>query len=226
MLARSYTSNPEVYEYLTTALVSWPDALLRAHEDLRNHALLGNVTMVRYLLHLGVLVQIPLQFKTPLLMACRGSHKDVVDLLLEHGSDPNFVAQKLYPLFPLHESATASNLSLVRKLLDHGALVNQASNPPRQLAALWWAFAREHTVMIKLLLERGASFGGGQDDFRGKGWIGKSLADMTYHLGYDSMVEILRQYGFVPGDPLPRSLRNTGGWQAWRDSKDIISSRS
>ena len=222
LIARSYTSSPEVYDYLTSSLVPWPNALLNAHDDLRNNAERGSMSMVRHLLHLGVPLQVSGHFESPLVMACRGWHNDIADLLLEHGADPNYAAQKLNPIFPLHESATAGNLSLACKLLDRGALPNRpAGRPVSRLPVLWWAFAREHMEMIQLLLERGASLDGGLDDMFGKGWVGKSLAEMTYNLGYHSMVEILRQHGFEIIDPPTYSVKDCRFWHHWAEAKAV-----
>ncbi|KAF4629800.1 hypothetical protein G7Y89_g8339 [Cudoniella acicularis] len=56
--ARSYTSSPEVYDYLTNALLPVPIAQQHvAYNDLRNHAQLGNMPMVLHLLDLGVPMQ-------------------------------------------------------------------------------------------------------------------------------------------------------------------------
>jgi ankyrin repeat protein len=225
LIARSYTSSPEVYDYLTKSLAPWPNTLLDAYDDLRKHSELGNLSMVRHLLHLGVPVQLSgWEFETPLVMACGGWHNDVVDLLLEHGADPNFASQKLYPLFPLHVSATASNLSLARTLLDHGALPNRPGGrlSNDKLPVLWWAFAREHTEMIRLLLERGASLDGGLGDLFGKGWVGKSLAEMTYDLGYHSMSVILREYGFKIIGPLPYTLKDAPFWRGWAEFRAVF----
>jgi ankyrin repeat protein len=203
LTARSYTSTPEIYDYLTSALAPWPTSLLHAHNELRIHAELGNMSMVRHLLHLGVPVQVSGgDFETPLVMACRGWHNDIVDLLLERGADPNFAPQELYPVLPLHESTTAGNLSLARKLLDHGAFPDRDGGCHFRRPALWWAFTREYTDMIQLLLERGASFDGvpfdGWANQSMKGWIGRSLAEyFSKKGGYDSMAEVLRRkHGF------------------------------
>ncbi len=166
------------------------------HRDLKHYANVGNMLMVRHLIHIGVPVQQSLRdVESPLVMACRGWHNDIVDLLLEHGADPNFAPQKIYPVFPLHEAATSSNLRLARKLLDLGALPNRHGEAPTRYPALYWAFAREHPEMIRLLLERGATFSGLLDPTR-RGWIGIYLAEMTGKLGYESMAEMLREHGY------------------------------
>ena len=75
--------------------------------------------------------------------------------------------------------------------------------------------------MIQLLLERGASLDGGLDDVFGKGWVGKSLVEMTYNLGYHSMVEILRQHGFEIIDPPTYSVKDRRFWHHWDEAKAI-----
>jgi hypothetical protein len=139
--AKDYTSSPEVYDYLTSALIPFQGIEPFAYYALRKHAYLGNVSMVRHLLQLGVPVQKSGGCDTPLVMACRGLHHDIVDILLESGADPNFAAEGVVPTFPLHESATGGSLSLARKLLDHGALPNRVDDRPGRYLALWWAFA-------------------------------------------------------------------------------------
>lgn len=177
-------------------------------------------------------------------MACRGLHNDMVDLLLEHGADPNFVDPG-NPLYPLHEAATSSSLSIARKLLDHGASPNFSF--PQRCPALFWAFARENVQMIRLLLEHGASF----DEvfarenaqvipslierrvfFEGiipsqrweKGSLWTEIVHMTRQLGYDSMTDILRQeYSLEITDPLPQPpwLSLPKPWQTWHEFKAV-----
>lgn len=121
-------------------------------------------------------------------MACRGLHKDVVDPLLEYGANPN--SSKVLPQqdtksLPLHQAATASSLSITRKLLAKGAQPNLHSvAPDTGLTALWWAYARENTQVIKLLENNGALFSN-------RTTMGRSLAAILHYLRYDSMAEML-----------------------------------
>jgi hypothetical protein len=76
--------------------------------------------------------------------------------------------------------------------------------------------------MIRLLLERGASLDGGLGDLFGKGWVGKSLAEMTYDLGYHSMSVILREYGFKIIGPLPYTVTNAPFWRGWAEVRAVF----
>jgi ankyrin repeat protein len=119
-------------------LLPWATAIPDAYDDLRIHSLFGNLSMVRYLLHLGVPVQRPnIFFETPLVMACRGLHHDVVDLLLEHRANPNFSGHSAMPVLPLHESTTAGDLTLTRKLLARGTFPTPTKLGNGKYPALW-----------------------------------------------------------------------------------------
>ena len=214
--ARKHANSPKAFDYLTNMLIPWPTATQDAYDDLRIQSLFGNLSMVRHLLHLGVPVQRPnVCFETPLVMACRGLHHDMVDLLLENGADPNFFGHVGMPVLPLHESTTAGNLTIARKLLARGALPTPMYLGNSKYPALWWAFAHEHMDMVKLLLKHRATFDA--PNWRGKDWVGKDLAELVCYLKYDSMADILRhEYGFEIRNPLP-ILPNgpDDGWQ-WR----------
>lgn len=231
LLARENTSNPEVYEYLTSALAPWPEAMEVSHRDLAINAGLGNLAMVRHLLDLGVPVQQPVAYDSaaPLVMAARYTHNDVAELLLEHGADPNYVTDAWYPMLPLHEAATSSNLSLTRTLLRSGALTSRPAACFRRWPALYWAFAREHENMVGLLLEHGADFNGISDPSKSggvtwsepEGWIGERLAVMTYHLGWTSMAKLLREHGFQVTEPCPLPRWHAGYWTNWDEARAL-----
>jgi hypothetical protein len=155
--ARRFASSPEVYEYLTDALVPEPPCYGDKYVALVRQSGLGNSPMVRYLLGIGVPVEMAAS-GNPLLSACRGHHNDVVDVLLEHGADPNFATNKTFVSLPLHEGATASNLAFAQIFVSHGALINRPECGRREYPALFSAFARENETMIRLLLEAGATF--------------------------------------------------------------------
>lgn len=234
--AKRCAPNPIIYEYLNSALLPWHSAEYNAYEDLIRYSELGNMTMVRHLLDHGVPIQRKGPLETPLAMACRRRHNDLVDLLLDRGADPNFVPEKHFPIYPLHESATAGNFSVARKLLDRGAIPDRPAGGPGRYPLLWWAFAREEAGMVRLLLDCGASFdgvtleAGGKDwawSGRGKGWLGKDCAKMAYHLGHDSMTELLKAHGFEVTIPLPWPTRATGqSWYRWEEAMDLVQKRS
>lgn len=236
LLARGCAVNAEVYEYLTGALRSWPKEF--DHRDLTINVGLGNMAMVRYLLESGVAVQQHLVFKDhylapPLAMAARHMHNDAAKLLLDHGADPNYVSNEKFPLLPLHEPATSSNLSLARTLLHSGALINGPVYGLPRWPALYWAFTREHENMVRLLLEHGADFcslpeppmnGGDVPQYNNEDWTGNDLVEMTYFLGWTSMAELLREHGFkgTRPCPLPRR-RHIKHWTHWEDARAVSS---
>jgi hypothetical protein len=203
--ALRYTRCPEVHKYLDSLL-----AQPSAEEDLSHllifHARWGNLSMVRYLLDIGVSVDALSYFKrkTPLAAACQGGHEEVVDLLLERGANPNFEAENPRRRTALPKAASSGSLTMVRKLLDHGAHINEPVDFWERWPAIWWAVAIEHTAMIQLLLERGASL---------EGWIGETALEMSEELGLDSMAEMLLKLGIKVVEPIVNS--GSAPWKKW-----------
>lgn len=178
--------------------------------------------MVNYLTHRGVPAQMKGFHETPLAMACRGLHFNIVDFLLANGVDLNFLPKYAFPVLPLHQSATSSSVTIARKLLDHGAHIYPQRMVKGRNPILWWAFTQEHMSIVQLLLERGAAFDGGKSDTR-RGecrWIGHELAEIAYYFGYESVAEILREeHGFEIINPLPVVPRKpTFTWREWAEA--------
>ncbi|KAB5533483.1 ankyrin repeat-containing domain protein [Coniochaeta sp. 2T2.1] len=167
--AMSVTNKPEVFDYLRGALGGQPFTEEELYLKIVVHAQRGNLEMVRYLLDLGVPVQMENRRRVdaPLVQACKSCHEDVVDLLLARGADPNCGAcvQNIRPRRALPMAAKSGSLAIVRKLLDHGAYVNEVYDHPGHVPAIWYAFYLEHTAMIRLLQERGATLNGGIDSW-------------------------------------------------------------
>jgi hypothetical protein len=110
-------------------------------------AKLGDTSSLEKFSHLGA--DTPLAKGIALWQACRHCHENVVDRLLESGADPNFALTHYRR--PLMAAAASGSLAIVRKLLDHGALVNEGHTP-----AIVYAIRLEHIDMFNLLRERGA----------------------------------------------------------------------
>jgi ankyrin repeat protein len=131
----------------------------------------------------------------------------VVDLLLERGADPNFGYEKPVgmevELTPLTIAAASGSLTIVRKLLDHGAHIDvPAEDYMTRLPALYWAIAIEHTAMVQLLLERGASLEGKKIE---------AALELAEELDLDSMAEILRGLGVT----IKLRIKSVAPWLVW-----------
>ena len=86
----SRARSPEVYQYLQSFLSQGPSQL-KKNMHLADMAAAGDSVMVRHLLAIGAdpLPKDKDLRASPLMRAVRGWHEDVVDVLLEHGADPN-----------------------------------------------------------------------------------------------------------------------------------------
>jgi ankyrin repeat protein len=123
------------------------DAATPTASLLAEHAELGNVEMVRYLLDSGAQARMKDHNRNPLQLAARHWHEDIVDLLLERGADVNCMIGQQAGL-PLWAAAAGGSMSIVRKLLNAGAKIDAGFKGPIQRAVIL-----EHTAMVELLLD-------------------------------------------------------------------------
>eukprot|EP00297_Palpitomonas_bilix_P001634 CAMPEP_0113883678 /NCGR_PEP_ID=MMETSP0780_2-20120614/9756_1 /TAXON_ID=652834 /ORGANISM="Palpitomonas bilix" /LENGTH=979 /DNA_ID=CAMNT_0000871055 /DNA_START=190 /DNA_END=3129 /DNA_ORIENTATION=- /assembly_acc=CAM_ASM_000599 len=105
------------------------------HHPLFICATKGDVEMARFLMKHGIRVQDvkgPLQ---PLIAACAASNSELVDLFLECGADPN--GDCLGGQNALFQAASAGDMVLMTKLLEHGANVDghKGAGHPLAMAA-------------------------------------------------------------------------------------------
>ncbi|KAK6821359.1 hypothetical protein PG987_015759 [Apiospora arundinis] len=211
--ARRVTLNPKVYGYLSNAWAPGPrNGRAPSYADLASHAGRGNMDMVKYLLAQGVPVDgtNTEELESALEQACRRGHDDIVDLLMKRGADPEFTGHALWGAVPMRMAASAGHISIVRKLMDHGAKIENHGGGPgcgSNASALHWAFLAEHTQMAALLMERGASIREGD-----------ALATTLAHLDYESMLEVVREHGFEP-DVHKYGLRIDWDW--WPEQKNV-----
>jgi ankyrin repeat protein len=90
---------------------------------------------------------------TPLQAAVRVCAREIVDLLIKHGADPNLETRKW--MAPLSVACQQGDLPIARMLVEHGALVNptrKARHPTPIEAAAWHA----HEEVVEFLLDSGA----------------------------------------------------------------------
>jgi ankyrin repeat protein len=90
---------------------------------------------------------------TPLLVAAKLGHAEVIDALLASGSDPN--APTMNGTTPLMFAAQAGNVPAVKTLLDKGADVN-AKEKVKGETALTFAAAYGRADVVRLLTAKGA----------------------------------------------------------------------
>ncbi|OTA80573.1 hypothetical protein M434DRAFT_17696 [Hypoxylon sp. CO27-5] len=186
--ALTSTRSWKLYCYICSFLRDHPSGTCRSiltpmesRKDIimARHAEYGNLKMIQGLLDEGVnCYQLGYGGKIPLIRAAGHGHEDVVDLLLEHGADPNY-NKSSQEGSALVAAAGSGSLAIVRKLLDHGASVEE-NYFHRCLRS---AITLEHTAMVKLLLEK-------RPVSKESLWIIKGIAS---HSGLDSMVDILER---------------------------------
>ena len=90
--------------------------------------------------------------ETPMHIATRAGHADVLALLLEHGADVD--SRDGNGSTPLHWAAYRGTLGIGQSLLDHGADVNSRAND--DLTPLSDAARQGRVEFARMLLERGA----------------------------------------------------------------------
>ena len=123
-------------------------------KELRLAAERGNVDIIRRVLSSFM---VDMNFKTernrsPLILAARKGHKDVVKLLLDRGAEPNMADQ--YGGTPLHFAALEGHKDVVQLLLDGGAEPNMADE--HEFTPLHLAAFKGHKDVVQLLLDKGA----------------------------------------------------------------------
>ncbi|CAH8634846.1 unnamed protein product [Schistosoma intercalatum] len=88
--------------------------------------------------------------ETALTCAISSNAVRIVEMLLKHGSDPNFRGKKV-ECTPLMEAASVGYTDIVKLLLEHGACVGQKSNTGN--TALHYAATSGHLECVCLLLQ-------------------------------------------------------------------------
>ncbi len=156
------------HENLVQMLMDWAEEDEKA--DKRNRALMeavdkGRLEDVRKILAEGGNVNALADYPsgehseglvTPLMLASRAGHEEIVRLLLEKGADPNIFGS-IVPadgVTALMWAAEEGHLAVARLLADNGANIDACDSEgatPLNIAAAWG-----RVTLVKLLLERGA----------------------------------------------------------------------
>ena len=89
----------------------------------------------------------------PIHIACNGTNKEVLKLLLDYGADLNVIDNNR--LKPIHYASIRGDKNIIEFLVKHGA--DPKENSPRG-TPLKFASDNHHTDVIKWLKSRGAIF--------------------------------------------------------------------
>ncbi|XP_029838204.2 ankyrin repeat, SAM and basic leucine zipper domain-containing protein 1 [Ixodes scapularis] len=177
-------------------------------EDFRVAVSRGNVSMVRDLLDQGVAVQMPSRGNwSALVQACSDGCLEMVQLLLDHGMDPNGQEAFLTPLMAVcgSQKQTEETLeSCAVALLKHGADPNLAESKG-QATPLMVAAREGHCRLLQLLLSHGADVS--RQDSRGwcavswAAYAGQGRSARTLlHLARPDPLSLITLDGQMPSD--------------------------
>ena len=118
---------------------------------------------------------------TPMHVAARIGHVDILSSLLEHGAE--LEGRASFNMTPLHVASCYRELEAGQWLLDHGADINARDRD--DWTPLRWAVQRNNTDVVRLLLERGADVNVRDKDG----------TTASQHADKQEVVELLTEYG-------------------------------
>jgi hypothetical protein len=192
----------------------WPNSFINMESKLADCAAYGLCDTVSYLLDRGVdarggpSMHPPWVTNAPVLRACQSSRGtiDVIELLLEHGADPNvtiataaskgqttlvrqLLNRGIAPVRALSAAAAGPYFDTVRVLIDAGVDVNEDIGSRSPLAS---AIGLEHTELFKFLIDHGA-------DITSPG-TAEECVKRARKDGLDSMLCLLKECGVNVGD--------------------------
>lgn len=122
---------------------------------------------------------------TPLHWAVQENQDEFVQLLLDHGADPN--RQDVYGFTPLMTAAGSGNSRVAGLLISHGAIVDQKRGEDLE-SALHIAASYGHLDVVKALTAAGADVSLRTADAR-------TPMDLAMLSGHDDVVQFLRALG-------------------------------
>ncbi|KPK43477.1 MAG: hypothetical protein AMJ65_05645 [Phycisphaerae bacterium SG8_4] len=169
-----------------------------AHVTLQTAAYLGDLEKVRSLILEDAMVDgETAEGQTALHFAAAQDHKDVADLLLANGGDPNF-RRRVDGAMPLHLATEVGHRTMVELLLDNGADVNarydKVNVSPLQIAA-----SHGDKDMATLFIAHGANVNAKGED---SGWYMSDWTPLRYAVesGSRELVRLLIDNGANPNE--------------------------
>jgi ankyrin repeat protein len=124
---------------------------------------------------------------SPLLLAARSGHLDLVRLLLKHGAEVN--AKSKSEQTPLHGACWNGHASVAKLLCDHGANSN-AKNRFGQ-TPLHWAAHYGHADVVRVLLAEGALVKARNED--GETPLDKAQSSVLKSAGRTAVIQLLQR---------------------------------
>ena len=184
------------------------------HEELQQVAREGNTDKVRRIFSSGMVDMryMTERYGTPLLLAAKNGHKDVVKLLLDKGVEPDQICWNngKSEWTPLQMAAKYGHKDVVQILLDRGAEPNMAEFTP----LLFNIIHNGYKDVLQLLLDRGANPNMADRN-------GSSPLYYAAYKGHKAVVQLLLDRRADP------NLANRFGitplsWAACRGYKDVV----
>jgi ankyrin repeat protein len=118
--------------------------------------------------------------ETPLILACQNKYKDIVDLLLKNGANPNLKNKNQDT--PLNIACASGDIPIVQLLLDHHADINGQGKYGD--SPLICACKSGYDDVVKLLLQHRSDITISNEDQ-------ETAISLANHLGYESIVNLL-----------------------------------
>lgn len=180
-MARFMTHNWElVITILALILIS--GCMTTPEEQLREAAAEGNVLRVQTLLEQGVTAQVADERGiTPLFMAAKNGHRNVIALLLEHGAAMNPARQD--GVTPLFVAVQEGRLGVVALFLEKGADVNAQARIGGVTPLHIGAYKGDQAI-VAFLLEHGA-------DKNARMTSGERPVDLATSQGHTALIPLL-----------------------------------
>lgn len=163
----------------------------------------GHIDVVREILALHMDVNAAWWEQTPLVAAIRGGHRDIVELLFEHGADVSGQAQER----PLTAAIQHGHLDLVELLIKRGVDVNAADG--EGTTPLIVAADDGRAAIVRLLLDAGAD--PNHENMWGHTALYRAGSVLTIGKKPDVVVELINAGAEMGGRIFPRKLSMLGG---------------